>query len=61
VVQSFFSVTVLMSQSNRASCFSFFYVFCLWLPRAVVLYFFCYINETHTILYGSFNKIIFYN
>ena len=49
---------VLTSQSNRAN-FVFFPIFLfswLWPPRAVDLYFLCYINETRTILCGSFKK-----
>jgi hypothetical protein len=30
---------------------------CLWSPRTIVLYFFCYINETHTILCASLKKV----
>jgi hypothetical protein len=53
-------VPVLMSQCNRVSIdslfFSFFLFPCLRSSRTVVLYFFCYVNGTRTILCGSFKK-----
>ena len=36
--------------------FSFLFVSCLWPPRAVVLYFFCYINRNALIECRSFKK-----
>jgi hypothetical protein len=51
-------VPVLMSQFNQVSIvvFPFFFVSCLWPSRVVILYFFCYINETRIVLCGLFNK-----
>jgi hypothetical protein len=51
---------MLMSHSNRASIVSYFFLFLLFYylrsSRTIVLYFICFINETHTVGCGSLKK-----
>jgi hypothetical protein len=49
-------LSLLMSQFNRTSFICFFMFSFLWPFKVVVLYFFCFINETCTILWGSLRK-----
>jgi hypothetical protein len=57
VLSSVIRVDVPIQPGEHRYCFSFFLLFpYLWSPRTEVLYFFCFINETHTVLCCSFKQ-----